>query len=522
MTIIKNTLKSVLALILIIGANACTDLDTPVFNNLTTENFPQTDEQFVSALGATYASLYNFGSHNSFFSLNAVSSDQIMIPQRGPDWFDGGQWIRVHQHNMNPDEQSVNNGWTTLYGGINNCNRVIGLFDDLVASGDVVAEDAAAFQAELKVLRAYFYYWLLDMYGRVPIVTVFGEGGDAPNSSRAEVYSFVEAELAENVPLLSTEVGIGTYGRCQYYMGKALQARLYLNAEVYTGTARWDEAIAACDEVLAGPYSLTSDYFANFASENSGSSENIWVIPYDRANAQGFNWHHMTLHYGSQETFDFEAQPWNGYCALQEFYDSYSDEDLRKGEYGNQAVRGNFIAGPQFASDGVTAVLDGSAEENDPDGEPLVFIPELIQREDRTQPLDFLRQSGVRIGKYEYANGQSPNLDNDFVLFRLADVMLMKAEALWRKGDNSGLAMVNMVRERAGVAPFTELTEDNLLAERGREMFMEGTRRSDLIRFGRFNSGFQFNEGSDPSKQLFPIPTIQLQANPNLSQNEGY
>ena len=503
---------------------SCTDLEEEVFSDLTSDNFPTTEQQFIAALGATYTSLYFFGQHNSFFSLLEVSSDEICIPQRGSDWFDGGMWLRVHRHTLNASEESVLNGWNALYGGINDCNRVVDLFENLVLQGSVSQEDAAAFIGEVKVLRALYYYWLMDGYGNIPIVTSFaGADPNPPTVPRAQVFAFIEGELNENVPNLSREKDATTYGRFNYWAGRALQAKLYLNAAQYTGTARWDEALAACDDIInSGLYSLENNYFTNFNTDNSGSNENILVIPYDQNNATGFNLPQMTLHYSSQATFELQQQPWNGYCTLQEFYESYEDVDGRKGEWGNQQVRGNFHAGPQFASNGTTRLVDSSAEPNDPDGQPLTFTPEVNQLEPGA-----LRQAGARVGKFEFALGATPDLSNDFPILRFSDILLMKAEILVRENKmlEDALMAVNEVRRRAGGIDeweMMDLTLDNLLAERGREMFYEGWRRQDLIRFGKFTGTWWEKPASAPERQIFPIPQQAIGANPNLVQNPGY
>jgi hypothetical protein len=512
--------KYLLLSLLVVAFTACTDLEEEIFSELTADNFPTTEDQFISALGATYTSLYNFGNHNSFYSLNTISTDEAAIPHRGADWFDGGQWLRVHRHEYTAAEESVKNGWGALYGGVSNCNRVIELFETLVADGKVAAEDAAAFTAEVKVLRAYFYYWLLDMYGNVPIVTAFSDAPLNPaNSSRQEVYDFVVSELAANVPLLTTAKDPSTYARFNYWAGKSLQARLYLNAEVYTGTSKYAEALAAANEVMnSNNYTLESDYFVNFATENSGSNENILVVPYDQSQAQGFNIAQMTLHYSSQNTFGLTEQPWNGYCTISDFYNSYDDTDKRKGVAGNQSIRGNFIAGEQFNADGSPA-LDASAEPGDPDGEPLNFMPELNELEPNA-----LRQAGARIGKYEYASGSTANLNNDFVLFRYSGILLDAAECELRAGSAAtALTLVNQVRERAGLAALTVVDLDEVLAERGRELFFEGTRRPDLIRHGKYGEAWNFKDAhSNANLSIFPIPAEQLGANPNLTQNAGY
>ncbi len=502
-----------------IANQSCTNLDETIFDNLTQENFPKTEEEFISALGAAYTSLYGLMNHNALFSVQEISSDEMMIPQRGADWFDGGQWLRMHRHEMNPNEESINGGWNFCYNGISNANRLIELFEGLVEEGSVTAEDAAAFIGELKTLRALFYFWLLDVYGNVPIVSEFANAEAQPATrSRADVYAFVESELAANVPNLTRSKDGTTYARMNYWVGKALQAKLYLNAEVYKGSAEWAKAEQAADEIInSGLYNLQGNYFDNFSSDNIGSSENIFVVPYDQVFARGFNLPQMTLHYSNQFTFDLQQQPWNGYCSLQEFYNSYDANDVRRDGPADRGY-GNFLTGIQYRSDGVTVLEDPSAEAEDPDGATLTFTPEINMHFPNC-----LRQAGARIGKFEYALGSTPDLDNDFPIFRYADILLVKAEAALRQGrSGDALALVNQVRARANADALTTLTEEELLAERGREMFYEGWRRQDLIRFGRWTGTWDFKPASAPHTILMPIPANQINANPNLDQNPGY
>jgi hypothetical protein len=517
----KFTIKIMLIGVFVATFNqSCTDLEERLYDTVTPENFFKTEEEFIAALGAAYTSLYGLMNHNSYFSIQEVSSDEIMIPQRGADWLDGGVWLRTHRHESNALDAQYNNAWNFLFGGVNNVNRLLFQFDQLIQDGQLDPEVARPFTGELRVLRALWYYWLLDSFGNVPLVTRFDVPDDfAPtNNTRQEVYAFVESEVTEVLPLLTQQLDGATYGRIQFYAAQALLAKLYLNASVYIGTEQWDKCIAACDAIInSGRYNLEADYFTNFNANNSGSGENIFSIPYDRVFAGGFNLPMMTLHYGSQRTWNFTAQPWNGYCTLQEFYDSYSDDDRRKGVWGNQKIRGNFHAGPQFQVDGVTPILDASFD--DPDGPELVFTPFVNQLFPNCW-----RQAGARVGKFEFLVGGTPDLDNDFPIFRYADILLTKAEALWRKnpGDPAALALVNQIRERSGVAPFNSLTAENLLSERGREMFYEGWRRQDLIRFGQFSRPWFFKETSVKEKELWPIPFTQLDANKSLRQNPGY
>ena len=487
--------------------NSCTDLEEEVFDRVTADNFFQSDEEFISALGGAYSALDNiWGGHNGTWSTQEVTSDEFMVPQRGQDWFDGGIWLRAHRHEWTPTEPWLNNAWNQLYSGVNACNRVIDQFTSLNVEG------SDAFIAELRVLRGIFYLQLLDIFGNVPLVTSFDVTEPPANSTRAEVFNFIESDVSASVNLLTETNGGVAYGRVNKWTAHALLTRLYLNAEVYTGTPRWSEVVAQADQIInSGVYSLETNYFANFAADNAGSSENIFVKVYDRVFSPNFQIVAMTLHYNSQATFNLTFQPWNGYCSLQEFYESYAEDDAR---------RASFLAGPQFAADG-SRVTDIGAEPNDPDGPPLTFTPEINEHFPNA-----LRQAGVRAAKFEFESGATNNLDNDFPIFRYGDVLLSKAEALMRmngEGDAEALALVNQIHERAGLAPYTALTFDELLAERGREMFMEAVRRQDLIRFGKWGDEWDFKPASDASvRQLMPIPTPQLDANKSLQQNPGY
>lgn len=520
----------VLAAVTPVITPSCTNLEEEVFNDLTPENFPTTRSELIAAFGSAYTTLYAWGQHNNYLALIEVSSDEAAIPHRGADWFDGGQWLRVHRHEYNANEESINNAWNVMYRGVGISNSLITAFRGLIGNPDspVTDEEANLFIAELRGLRALYYYWLMDAWGNVPLVVDLADGEvqdpNPANTPRAEIYSFLVSELEDISGSLLREKSVNSYGRFNYYTAQALLAKLYLNAGIYTGTANWAGVVTATDNIInSGLYNLTNDYFANFNADNDqggvGTSENIFVIPFDALQAPGFNISQMTLHYESQATFQLQEQPWNGYCTLAEFYNSYEDGDARKGVSGNQQVRGNFLAGPQFASDGVTRLNDSGAETADPDGAAITFTPELNELEPNA-----LRQAGARVAKFEYEIGQGQHSNVDYPIFRYADVLLMKAEALWNQNAGSGdaLALVNQVRDRAGVAPLAALTADDLLAERGREMFYEGWRRNDLIRFGKYNDPWDFKQASTPDKNVYPLPQPKLNTNPNLQQNPGY
>ncbi len=524
---------------------SCTNLTEKPYSTVTANNFFQTDEQFSSALGAAYSNLGAYGGHNGYFSAQENSTDETVIPQRGTDWYDGGQWIRAQLHTFDIKDDYINNTWTFLFGGVNTCNRLIYQFDQLVKSGSVDQAKAASFTAELKTLRALYYYWLLDLYGNVPIVTDFANASQAPaneknfQAGRTKVYNFIEKEVKDNMNQLSRANNQSTYGRMNVWAAHFILAKLYLNSEVYTGTAHWQEAVAQCDSLInSGNYSLSTNYFDDFKTQNQNSSETIFAIPYDQVFLTGFNIANMTGHYLTQQTFNLQEQPWNGYATLEDFYNSFQSNDVRKQ---------GFLVGYQKSAAG-DILIDQQAFPGEPHGDTLYFTPHINQLEPQAW-----REAGARFHKFEYANGATSNLSNDFPVFRYADVLLMKAEALWRMNpsDAEALRLVNMVRERAGLSDYTSLDGYKILLERGHELYTEAWRRSDLIRFQggmhyayssdgtkgaqypagptAFNdawwpSGENSRTTADPDKHVnvYPIPFAQLQANTNLTQNPGY
>jgi hypothetical protein len=308
-------------------------------------------------------------------------------------------------------------------------------------------------------------------------------------------------------------------------------AKLYLNAEVYTGMPMYDKAeIAASYIIDSGQYVLCGDgcsvpnlgkrprvdsdpetlegYAAVFAPNNEGNPEHIFSVRYDEATGPNMNFSQMNLHYSSQFTWNFQEQPWNGYATLEEFYNSYEDGDARK--------ENNFIVGPQLDFSG-SALLDYAADDDDIQ---LNYTPEINELAPNS-----LREAGARPAKFSYKQFGRSNMDNDFPIVRLGEVYLVRAEAVARQAGNwsAAEADVNVLRARAGVAEYNgNLTEEEFLAERGREMFQETARRTDLIRFGKYNGEWWEKPSSEPFVNIFPIPQEQINAGGGLTQNPGY
>jgi starch-binding outer membrane protein, SusD/RagB family len=531
----NQILKFSAAAAFLVSAVSCTNLDEQL-NDRATEKI--TPDNSVGArdnvntlppadgLQSAFVKLNDGTATNGgFFAVQEGGTDEAVITQKGGDWYDGGLYIRIHHHDFSPQTWAINDTWGNAYGGIFQTNSLL---------ADPTVNTDPGKVAQLRGLRAYFYWRLMDVFGNVPLVkTALGGDKDAVNQSqRPEVYAFIESELldiVDDLPSVRQD-----YARINKYAAYALLARIYLNSEIYTNGAKKDyqKAIDAADMVInSGIYSLQENYADAFSPKNSlpeNSKEHIFIVPFDESTATGAVWAMMTLHYPSQLTFKLQNQPWNGFSTLKDFYDSYDDADLRK--------KGNFIEGPQFDPDG-QPVLDLAYDKGDPDGAPVNYTPFVNMLSPNAS-----RQGGARFGKFAIKVGGYDNSDNDMPLLRYGEVLLNKAEAILRlnhpnwsatlpgapASDGDALALINKIRARAGVPEYSSVTPGEFLAERGRELFVEAHRRTDLIRFGAYDDAW-WEKAADPNGAqhiLMAIPQEQMistqsTAHP-LVQNPGY
>ena len=513
---IRITFQILLVVVLIGGfSQSCTKLDETVYSDLNGDKLFSDPDNLIYGLGVAYTNLYQLLGHKYGAVGMEAGTDLCIVPQRGGDWYDGGEWIRYHRHTWTPQEAYISRWWNVLYYGVNTCNRLIYTFNNLEGV------DSKPAIAELRGLRALYYWWLVDIYGNVPIVDKFDVPSDYKpvTNTRKEVYDFIEKELNEVMPDLSKNTGLEYFGRVNYYVAQTILAELYINAEVYTGTPQWDKAEAAVDTVMAGGYSLAADFFSNFEEDATASPEYIFGLHFDRIDAAAFEVHLFTLHYNLADKYKFEDNCWNGICAQESVFHLF-DADT------NDVRRNELLFGYQYFDDG-TPVLDPSYEKfnpqdptyRDPDGAPLNLTPHVNMLEPKC-----LRQAGARVAKYPFIVGSDRYTSNDMPIFRLGEIYLMKAELLLRKGDAAGaLEYVNNLRVRAGATPLTELTMESLSDEYARELFAEGKRRTQLIRFGHYNDARWEKPDVSPDYTLiWPIPQSQIDVNPNLVQNPGY
>lgn len=490
-------------MVLLVVLFSCTKLDEEVYDKIPEDLYPENAQQIGNLSADAYTQLkYICDDEGWWFLAQEISSDELCGPTRGSDWYDGGKWLNVHQHTWTNDDESVNRMWDKFWSGVTICNDILDMMRALPTSDALSAK-----MCEVEVIRSFYYYLLIDNYGDVPYLTTSGE--NAPEkpfkAKREDVFDSLVTTIKHALPSLKNQ---DIKYMANRYMGFALLTKLYLNAEVYTGTAMWEDALVYCDSVLAGPYTMEpTDFMAPFVTNNEKNQEIIFSIPFDEDNYQGFRLHMRTLHYQHNLKYDMPVGPWNGFCVVPTFFDTYDDSDLRKTKY--------HIFGMQYDSKG-NEIIDGLT------GLPLNIdphVPALYMQSPDFTP-EQIRTTGARVGKYEIKMGAKENLSNDFPLFRITDFNLIKAELMIRlNGPGAGDEWIMPVRERAGVAslpPTSGWTLDDLLAERGRELYVEGHRRQDLIRYGKWEQEWWEKAAHGPELRVFPIPKWATDANPNL------
>ncbi len=489
---------------------SCTDLEPKLYSELVpTTKFTNPDDAALGILLQNYSNLDGYA--GSVWQMQELTSETSAAPAKFGPWDDGGVWARLHRHEWQTTYGTFDGAWGVGFSGIASCNLNI---EQLKVLGQ---EEGVA---ELRALRAVYYWLMIDLFGDVPLEVSFATGVQNPSRQpRAQVYKFIVDELNELIDsgLLSDVTSGPYYGRMNQWSALALLTKVYLNAGVYTGTPQWALAAETAKKIIdGGKFILEPDYFTNFAILNAGSKENIFVIPYEKSNAGGFQMHMQTLHPLNRLTYNFTDGPWNGFTALEEFYNSYDVTDKRKDQ---------FIVGQQYDASGAPLLDPNGATEvdsdgdKDPDGQPLIFTPFINE----LTPKAF-SQSGARLGKFTFESGIGTSAQNDFPIFRFADILLMRAEALWRLNSASAesVELIRQVRERAGLSILSPLTENGLYEEILRELAYEAHARPTMIRFGTFDDARWEKPASAPTRSIFPIPTNRLNANPNLGQNPGY
>jgi len=543
--LLKYTTLPVL-LMAILGS--CHKLNVPITTELTPDVFPQDSASFISASGPAYVALRGNYAVEYFFQ-QTLSTDEAILTTHGGNWYDGGQNVQRHYHTYTPDNGYVNGNWGWMSAIIGAANQTISILGKAMPDG---ASKSQAL-AEMKLVRDFAYFMMMDNYGGVPIDTVYGDFAPKAKSDRATVFNFIESDVKAAIPSLSATVGVSTYGRPTKWMAYALLAKMYLNAEVYTGSKRNDDCIAACDQVInSGLFSLQpkSAYLKMFYPDNGPQiPEFIFAIPYD-PNFDNGNWGFRCVNIHSRydvprsmgkvsagagyNFFNIPFTPSAPVSTIPSFYRYFYDAgDVRNGQW---------LHGLQYEPDGVTPITisttlagyDAIAHPNDntPYTYQLNLDSNVVLRASAST-LDVGNDEvgwnmGYRCIKfYPDATSSSRNQNNDIPVFRYSDILLMKAEAILRGGAATGsetaLSLVNELRaQRTTSGDWTNITLDSVYNERCREFTQENWHRNDMIRFGKFEGSWGFKTDADVHHQVFPIPNSARQLNPMLKQNDGY
>lgn len=512
------------------GLYSCHDLDVPVTTQLTPEVFPQTPAQFVQAAGPTYNNFRQNFSTDWWF-LQSLSTDEAILPARGGNWYDGGRYEQHHKHTWNRDNAHVQSAWSWLTSTISTSNQNIFLISKAPES-----EAKKTSIAELRSMRALCYFMMMDLWGNVPITTQFGDTTTAKTTPRAEVFKFIEKELNESIPNLSEVTGQETYGRPTKFTAYAILAKMYLNAEVYTGTARWNDAIAACDKIISsGKFALESDYRKMFFVNNGPQiKEFIYAIPYDASAPNGYMFYaRYSLPRSLRAKYSLPFTPSAACSTLPEFYAYFNDsKDVRNQQW---------ITGKQYDYKGNPVIVNTTKQGFDEDykgsdaSAALAYHVEITPNVVIKNPTSFDLGNDEKAWNMGYRNNKfycdstsaTRNQNNDVPIFRYADVLLMKAEAILRGGTatngQTALSLVNELRsKRTTSAAWTSVSLQALYEERSREFTWETWHRNDMIRYGKYEDKWGAKTDTDVRKRLFPIPTNALQLNKLLVQNPGY
>lgn len=507
------------------------------------EGYRNITELYLNAV----ASLYNYiggnsdsqglqGTGRGIYDLNTFTTDEAIMPTRGGDWYDGGFWQGLFLHKWGINNDAIQATWEYLYKVVMLSNKSL----EQIESYALTHTDAElpAYRAEVRALRAMYYYYLTDLFGSIPLVLSSKVASkDIVLSEREDIFNFIFKELQEVTPLLPAQFSNRSgnyYGRLTRPVAYFLLAKLALNAEIYMDNNwvddthpdgktiffdvdgntfnAWQTVEFYCDQITALGYRLESDYSANFAVYNEGSVENIFTIPMNKTlYTNQMQYLFRSRHYNHAKALGLSGE--NGSSATIEALQTFGYETNEQDPRFDYC----YYAGTVYDLKGNVVKLD--------DGTALVYEPWKVKLDLSDEPYE--KTAGARMKKYEIddkAMKDGKLMENDIVLFRYADVLLMKSEAKVRDGRN-GDEELNQVRTRVG-APERTATLDNLLAERQLELAWEGWRRQDLIRFGQFtrsyNSRPQLPNEESGYTIVFPIPEKIRQMNPGWEQHPGY
>jgi hypothetical protein len=490
---------------------SCTKLDESLNGSISKEEFDK-NADIPSLLKSCYVSFRGpYQDQTGIWCLQDMTSDDAIGPTRGGDWDDNGVWRVLHQQTWNSENQRIRDNFSSLL-------QIVFKTTDIQSY--TISDDV---KAQALFLRAYATFSTLDLYGQVPFRAVGSDPLAPPQilDANAAINQVIE-DLTTALPGLAD----GPANKANKWAAKALLAKLYLNKGTFLNrvtpgfdAADMNQVITLCDEIInSSKFALDDDFFTSFIPANTETSKEL-IFTLENSNTEAgnvkFHWHCGT-HYNQNPS------GWNGFATLASFYDKFEADDQRIGRsYGeftdSTGMTVGFQIGQQYGKKGVKL--------KDRANNDLIFT-----RDIQNTVTGNVETPGIRVVKYvpdmkpDYS-GDKDNANNDYVMLRYSDVLLMKAEALLRSGNAAGaLTIVNELRAKRNATALAALSLDNLLDERGRELYWESWRRNDLIRFGKFLDPFGPTKPtkSDNKYLLFPIPSNAIAANPDIIQNAGY
>ena len=540
------------------------DLDEKFYSEVTPDTFFTSPE-------STYAVLCRPFTHWKWYIgadrwyLQELTTDEMVCPKRGSDWYNSGEYYRLHYHTWSPDDRFVVNTYDGTTGGISRAleakSDLQGVDYNAIGLNDAVKADHIN---QLNAITAYFYMRGLDYFGGMPIYYSVDDDLCARSTAR-ETYAHIETLLKDAIPALSkkTTLGASEDGYIKQAAAAALLAQLYFNAVAYIGEEHFDECAEICRDIIGGvygTYELDKTWYGPHCFDNNTSPEVIWTVPSENSKVE-WNWYFKYFyHYSSYEYFGIETAGYNGFMLTPSLdpqgryytqwklgnpYQKFNDKDLRKKPYrylGSRKYEGMFLVGDQTNPNNPSQQCLGQKEYS---GKVINLVDQVARFSEvgtKYNPVaeltstmaDGEENSGVRLVK-----APQPNLDDkllrwnpDCPVIRLSEIYYMLAECELRAGDKKTAAgLINQVRGRnfEGGADPNPVTADNLdeyrmLDEWMIEFLGEGRRRTDLIRWDKFvtESWWDHTPLNDKNKNLFPIPNSAISANNLIEQNPGY
>ena len=541
----KNYMKISLAAAIVSLTASCTDLDVDVKSQYI--EYPTESEVALEAKMADVYYAFRSALGNKYNRYQTFSSDEASGISFDGDYYDGAENVNPTLHNFKAEDGPLDY-WSDLASGITKCNKAI---DELGESTDRLT---LSYIASARVMRAFYHFILMDSYGDVPILNKLYDDDEAiERSPRKDVAEFIENELLESIPYLSEANNAATYGKPNRWMAEALLVKLYINWAVYTCgdvtsydaastvNTKLDDCVKYCDDIInSGLFNLNDTYRSKFLYDNGSQiTDFIYAMPYDCVNAQG-------LLYGRYRTFRriddgepigyYGSSMKNSCAGIAAMNPEFSDLFTLEGDDRNKAVLGGkvYVHDPLTGEETTTPYMYN--------GEQLELTKEITLKAGGEEQLNAGADAngwrqGYRSIKFypnpnEYAQ-YSRNQSNDVPIFRFADIILTKAEAILRgaqaTGEDTPQSLFNQIRSyvHAPLIDHTPTLQD-VLDERGREFFDENWRRNDMIRFGTFESEYGFhkkgfpNASFDKTRRIFPVPQDVLNENVNWKQNLGY